>query len=103
MRDLGSEVRPPLRGKPVESHATILVAHAPLGVDEIALFQAVQRLVNRTVMDVETATRALFEPFENFESVHLAPGQRLEDEHIEVALEDGHDVGHRRRSTKSLR
>jgi hypothetical protein len=67
-----------------------VLAHAPFGGDQVARFEAVEGLINGAVVDVEPPAGALLEPFENLESVAVAPDERLQDEDVEIAFEDGH-------------
>src|SRR6185437_13129819 len=102
-RRIGAELGAAGRSESIEAHAAVLVAQPPHGGEEVALLEAVKGLIHGAVVDLEAAAGALLEPFEDLEAVHVAPGEGFEHEHVEVALEDGHHVGHRRRSTKSLR
>ena len=65
-------------------------------------FQAVERLVERAVLDPEAPAGLVLEPGRDLEPVHGAPGQRLEDEDVEGALEEGQGSGGGSGSQQSL-
>src|SRR5436190_2225218 len=60
----------------------------PLGVDEPAAFEALQRRQQRTGIDLEDAARHLLDATRDPEAVHRLEAERLEDEQVERALND---------------
>src|SRR5262245_47660097 len=60
----------------------------PLGVEPSGTLQAAQRRQERAGIDLEHAARHLLDAAGNAESVHRLEAQRLENEHVERALND---------------
>src|SRR5262249_46273969 len=64
---------------------------------ESLVLEAIERRVERALVEPKHALRSLLEPFRDSPAVHGAQLERLEDEHVEGSLEDivgrgGHDV-----------
>src|SRR5436190_4286361 len=87
-RDL--ELPPAPARQRVDAGATRIFGLAPLGVDEAAALEALQRRQQRTGVDLEDAARDLLDPPRDPEAVHRLETERLEDEHVERA---GYEVG----------
>ena len=77
-------------GERVVARAPIVLGQSPLGGDEAGALEAVERLVERRVLDLEHAVGALVDRARHGVSVHRAPGERAEHEHVEGALEEVH-------------
>src|SRR5689334_4076847 len=87
-RDLAAERLPPFGGQRVVARPPIVVRHTPLGAHGTAVFEAVQRLVQRGVDDAELAGGAVVDPLAEREAVHRAGGEGAEDEQVERAVEE---------------
>ena len=83
----------------VVAGAPVVLARAPLGAEPAASFHALQRLIERAVVDAERAVRALLEPGRDGVAVHGAPAERFENEEVERALEEGQCLVGRRHSS----
>src|SRR6185503_6067065 len=89
-RGFGAKVGPSGRRDPIVSGTAAVLRHGPLGGDEPALLQPVQRLEQRGIVDFNASGGALVEPGRDLERVHRRPGQRFEHERVERASEHGH-------------
>src|SRR5688500_9906890 len=97
---LGAELASPAGGEPIELRIDVVLRETPLGLDEAARFHSVERRVEGRVLDAELTVGGLPQPAEDVVPVHGAPGEGLEDEHVEGALEDVDFAGGHRISTK---
>src|SRR4029079_4124420 len=91
---LGAQMRAASGRKLVVARAAIVVGESPLGGDEPPLFHAMQRVVERALLDVEVAAGPRFEPAGDLGAVHRTPGERFQDEDVEGALEERTVGGH---------
>src|SRR5688572_5671925 len=99
---LGAELASPAGGEPIELRLAVVLRESPLGLDEATCFHAVERRVQRRVLDAELTIGGLSQPAEDVVPMHGAPGEGLEDEHVEGALEDVDFSRRHRFSTKRL-
>src|SRR5687768_14641263 len=76
-RRLGLQLRATVRRNPVIARFSIVLGDTPLRVDVASLFQPVERLVQRRVLDLERARRLLLQPARDLEAVHWRPGKSL--------------------------
>ena len=76
----------------------------PLGVEPAGAFQALQGRQERPGVDLEHAAGDLLDAPSDAEAVHRLEAERLEDEHVERALDDvgTRSVGHRGRRYQGL-
>src|SRR5262245_15463710 len=72
----------------VEARPAVRLGDAPLRLNQAAVLQAMQRLIERTVIDPERARRTLLEPERDGIPMQRTPTQCLEDEQIERAFEE---------------
>ena len=72
----------------------LVVGFAPLAGDEALVFQAVERGVERTLLDFEAVAGDLLDAEENAVSVQWAEGDGLEDQKVERALQKIDAVRH---------
>src|SRR6187399_1145418 len=85
-RRLLLEVRLPPGSHLVVARAAAVLRDPPLGRNELAPLEAVEPLVERAIVHVERAARALLEPAGNLEPVHGLPRERAQDQQVERAL-----------------
>src|ERR1043166_1905436 len=86
-RELGAELGPPLRGQPVVLRPAVVLREAPLGGEPAAALQPVEGGVERAFFDQELLAAPLPDPGGDGIAVARAPGERLEDQEVEGALE----------------
>src|SRR6185437_16620950 len=86
LRGLGGDARAPRSRDAIVPRPLIVLRHPPLGGDEIALLEAVERLIERAVADVERAARTGLDPARDLEAVHRCPAEGFEDEVVERAF-----------------
>src|SRR5687767_4701941 len=80
---LGAKLLAPLGGEPVVARPAIVFRDAPLTLDRTLLLEPVERLVERSIIDVERVLRPLAQPNRDGIAVHGLPGETLEHEHVE--------------------
>src|SRR5215216_2062490 len=80
---LGQEEAAAGGGEPVVARLAVVLGDAPARAHELALLEAVERLVQRAVVDGEPAAGGAFEPARDAEAVHLVPAEGLEDQEVE--------------------
>src|SRR5687767_7529114 len=76
----------------IELRAARVLRLTPLGVEESAALEPLERGEQRSGIDLEHPARDLLDAPRNPESMHRLETERLEDEHVEGAL---NDVGRR--------
>src|SRR5215207_9916581 len=86
----GAQVGAAGHGLAVVASATAVLRLAPLGREEVAFLEAVERLQECGVGDIEATAGAGLDPARDLEAVHGSPGQRFEDEDVERSLEQSH-------------
>ena len=72
----------------VELRAARVLRLAPLGVEPARALQPLERGEERAGIDLEHAARDLLDAPRDAEAVHRLEAERLEDEHVERALDD---------------
>src|SRR5262245_53162881 len=89
---LGPEKRSAGGRESVVARASPVLRYPPLGGDELPLFHAVKCLQQGGVIDDDAFVGSLLEPGRDLERVHGRPGERLENEDVEGAFQEGHGV-----------
>ena len=85
-------------GEAVVLRLAVVVRDSPLGLDEAAPFEAVERGVERAFADEERGVGGLLDPFDDGVAVSGSPAQGFEDEEIERAAHEADvEVVHLRR------
>src|SRR5688572_17193697 len=74
----------------------IVVGRSPLALDQPALFEAVERLVQGAVQQLESSIASPIEPVRDLDAVHWPPVEGLEHENVERSAKDRHRFGHAR-------
>src|SRR6202162_3048328 len=82
-------------GQLVEAGAPVVLRGAPLRADPPLRFQAVERRVQRPLVDLEDILGELLDPLGDPPSVHRRCPQRLQDENVESPLEEVGSGRHR--------
>lgn len=77
-------------GELVVLGSPVVFGEPPLGLDEAFAFESVECLVERGVFDGEDVVGALADPSGDGVAVHGVPGEGLEDQDVEGALEQVH-------------
>ena len=75
-------------GQGVELGAAILFRGAPLCADPFLAFQAIERRVERTLLDLQDVARDLLDALGDAPAVHGFERQSFQDQKIERALQD---------------
>src|ERR1039458_3616251 len=89
-------------GEAVEPGAAIVVRLSPLGVEHAFALEPLKRQEQRSGIDPKDTARMLLDAARNPEAMHRLQAQRLEDEHVQRALDDiGRYVGHVRSAGSS--
>src|SRR5215831_17695897 len=104
---LACELRLALCRQPVELRTLVGLAHIPFRPEPAALFEAVERRVERAGFDLEEAVRLRTNGLTDAVTVAGTPLQGPEDEHVEGALEELEAFafgvfGHRGRQSTAL-
>src|SRR5512138_207933 len=87
-RGLGAKLLAAAGREAVELRLPIVLAHAPLGFDGPGALEAVERLVEGGILDLEHAARALLDPPRDPIPVHGSPRERLEYEDVERPVQE---------------
>jgi hypothetical protein len=74
--------------KGVVLRAAVLLGHAPLRLDPPLIFEALQRRVERPLLDQQDVARQLTDTARDRPAVQRFEGQRLEDQQVERALDE---------------
>src|SRR6476659_558828 len=93
-RGLLLEVCPATRRDLVVARSPTVLRNSPLGRDELAAFEAIQTLIQRTVVDVQRAARAFLEPARDLEPVHGLPRECAEDQQVERPFHQRQRLSH---------
>ena len=83
----------PARVKRVEARAPIVLGGPPFGLDMTLPIEAMQRLIERRVLDGEVAVRSLADERRDAVAVHRPLRQRAQHQHIQRALHEGQGRG----------
>src|SRR5262249_55712813 len=86
-RHASAEMRAPSGGERVVLRTPLVLGEPPLRFDEAAMLHAMQCRIQRAVFDLEYLVRGLANPSRDAEPVHRPPRERLENHHIERALQ----------------
>ena len=78
----------PGAGERIELRTARVLGLAPLGVEPSGALQPLQRGEKRARVHLEHTTRDLLDAAGDAEAVHGLEAQRLENEHVERALDD---------------
>ena len=76
------------RGQAVELRAAVVVRRAPLGLQQAAHFEPVQRRIQRALLDLQHVARRLLDELRDRVAVHRAAADRLQDQHVERARQE---------------
>src|SRR6059058_1382655 len=87
VRLLQFKLLPPLPGQAIETRALIVIRNAPFVFNPALQDKALQRRVKRAFLDCENVSRELLNALGYPVPVHLAVHQRLQNQHIESALQ----------------
>jgi len=90
----GAELAATGGGEAVETGFAVVVGFAPLAGDEALVFEAVERGVERALLDGKLFAGDLLDAEQDAIAVERAKGDRFEDEHVEGALHEVELVGH---------
>src|SRR5690606_2002099 len=93
-RHLIAQTLPPRRGQSVVLRPSVVLAHSPLALDESPVLEAVERRVERALLDLESATRDLLDTEQHAIPVQLAEGEGLQDQEVEGAGKEFRGIGH---------
>jgi len=94
-RETGLELPASRGGELVELRVTVVFGEAPLGLDPLLAFEAVQGGVERALANEEHGSRRLLDPVGYTVAVPRSPGQRLEDQQLQRAAHESYiDVAH---------
>src|SRR6185437_11043285 len=85
---LGSELAAALRGELIELRFAIVFGETPVGFEPAALFHAMEGGVERAFFYLEPLIGRVANPRRDGVAVSGAPGEGLEDEEVERALEE---------------
>ena len=91
---LVDELTAPRAGERIDLDAPVVVAGPPFAGEELPLLEAVERRVERALLDLKGAVGDLLDARENPVTVQLAERDGAEDEQIESAGDDGDAFGH---------
>src|SRR4051812_21888348 len=86
--DVALQLPAPFTRNVIELGFAVRVRDAPLGFDPALALEAMQGLVQRSVLDRELAVSALSDPLRDGVSVHRRPRERLEDQDVHGALHE---------------
>src|SRR5438270_2497491 len=82
----------------VELCLPVVFRRSPLRVDPAAILEAVERRIERALIDLQHVARDLLDPLRDAPAVHRLERERLENQHVERALQDVVRLdGHRKR------
>src|SRR5262249_45060863 len=84
---LDRELAPPGARQRVKLRPPAGVGLAPLALDPAALLDAIERGVERPLLDDEHVPRRLLDALDDAVTVELAQAERLQDEHVQRPLE----------------
>src|SRR5581483_6397853 len=84
---LVAQLAPPGGRQLVETRPAIVLGKAPAGLHASRALEAMERLVERRVLDFDDAVRALANPARHRVAVHLTPHERAQHEHVEGTLQ----------------
>ena len=70
----------------IELGPAVVVRRAPLGADQPAAFQSMQRWIQRSLRDLQRGVRDLMQPLRDGPSMHGLQRERLQDEEVERPL-----------------
>src|SRR5436190_9756680 len=84
----GREALPPRGRDLVELGLAAQLRHAPVSLQPAALLHAIERRVQRAVLDLQHVRGALFQPARNGVAVARCRGDSLEDQRFERAVEE---------------
>src|SRR5690606_19303502 len=93
-RHLIAQTLPPRRGQSVVLRPSVVLAHSPLALDASPVLEAVERRVERALLDLESATRDLLDTEQHAIPVQLAEGEGLQDQEVEGAGKEFRGIGH---------
>ena len=99
---LRAELFPALRGELVVLGFAIVLGKPPFGLEQSAFLHAVERGVERALLDLESLVGGLADPRRDGVAVARTPGEGLEDEEVERALEEVEIDGRPRVSPEML-
>ena len=86
------EAATPMRRQPVVPGPAVVLGDAPLGRDAPGVFQAMQGLVEGRILDLQGAARAIADEPRHGVAVERRAGERLENEHVQRALQQIHPI-----------
>src|SRR6185503_3422650 len=68
--------------------SAVVVGESPLRNNRLAALEAMECLVERRIDDHQLALGSLFDPFSDRVAVFGAPGERLENQNVECAVQE---------------
>ena len=74
--------------EPVVLGLTVVLRRVPFRIDPALLLQAMERRVERPLVDPQDVARDLLDALRDAPAVHRLERQRLQDEHVERALQE---------------
>src|SRR5208282_1107582 len=80
------ELLPPEPGQRIKFAATVVFTQLPLGSNPTALFQLVQRGVERAIADPQYIAGHLFQTLTNGPAIERIQGQYFQDQHVQCPL-----------------
>src|SRR5688572_24017354 len=84
--DLGAELPPASRRQAVDPRLPSQLAHPPLGLDPSDLLQAIERRIQRPLLDLDGVAGGLAQPSGDGVTMSWPPAQRLENQGVEGAM-----------------
>ena len=74
--------------QPVVLGLAVVLGRVPLGSIQPACFETMERGIERALIDLQHVSRDLLDALRDAPAVHRLERQRLQDEHVERALEE---------------
>src|SRR2546425_8737213 len=91
---LSFELLLPQRGQGIELGSTVVFTRLPLGSNPPAIFQFVQRRIERAVADAQHIAGNLFQTLADGPSIQRLQGQYFENQHVQSPLDEVRRLAH---------
>src|SRR5438309_1747512 len=88
------QLAPPCRRQAIESRPALVLGFAPLALDEPLVLEAIQRGIQRALLNFEALAGALLDAQQDTVAMQRSERDRLENQHVERTLEQSGGLGH---------